>query len=191
MDGTLVSSELDFGLIRAEAGVPDGIPILEFMDRATEEERGRVNAILLGHERRAAGECCLLPGAGHVVESLRERGLKVALLTRNSRESVKLVLTRLGLSFHCCVAREDARPKPSADPVLKIGAALHLQTAELLVVGDYIFDIQSGQRAGARTALLDTGRDYDLDPPPDIVVHDLMEILDHLPDCRTAITLRG
>lgn len=181
MDGTLVISLLDFNRIRAEAGVPEGMPVLEFLQVASPEHKLRAQAVLREHELRAARQCQLRPGAVELLLELRARGLKLALLTRNSRDSVELVLKRFCLEFDCTVAREDARPKPHPEPILKIAEALALDPSELLVVGDYIFDVQCGQRAGALTALLRTGAQYMLTPPADIVVDDLLELLDHVP----------
>jgi len=181
MDGTLVLSDLDFDAIRTEAGVPDGTPVLEYVASSGEEVRARVLAVLEAHEEAAARQCDLLPGADDVLTELRARGFRLALLTRNSCSSVRVVLERHGLQFDACVAREDAAPKPSPEPVLKIAGMLEVAPSELLVVGDYVFDVQSGQAAGARTALLDTGKGLDIDPPPDIVLQELTELPGRLP----------
>ena len=183
MDGTLVISGLDFERIRAEANIPDGLPILEFIESASDAAREKALRVLLAHEGRAARSCSLRPGALHVLGSLRELGMKLALLTRNSRDSVRVVLERFGLEFDFWIAREDAAPKPSPEPVLKTAAGLGLSPAELLVVGDYIFDIEAGRAAGAATALLrQDGRPVP-DPPPDLVLEDLAE----LPGCLAPV----
>ncbi len=181
MDGTLTISPLDFSLIRAEAGVPPGRPILEFIDAASEAERARVQAVLDQHEARAAQECTLRDGAREVTEELRRRGIKMALLTRNSAASVRTVVERFGLRLDCCVSREDAEPKPSPAAVLRIADALGVRPEQLLVVGDYVFDVQAGMSAGARTAFLRS--EGGIDPPPeaDVVLDDLRGLLDLLP----------
>jgi len=177
LDGTLVTSELDFDRLRAEAGVPPGVPVLEYLETAGPQERRRVRAVLLAHERRAAERCDLLPGVRQVLEHLRRLGLKLALLTRNSRASVCRVLERFGIEFDCAVAREDARPKPSPEPVLKIAASLGLHPRELLVVGDYVFDVQAGRAAGARTALVHADGQLAETAGADLVLRDLSELL--------------
>ena len=182
MDGTLVRSPLDFGRIRREARVPDGVPILEFISGACAAERERARRVLALHERRAALECELQPSSKEVLSHLRRVGVKVALLTRNSRDSVRQVLARFGLLFDCWVAREDAPPKPSGEPVRRIARALGLHPSELLVVGDYVFDVQAGQAAGARTALLRTEKPIDPDVRPDIVLDDLADLLEYFPE---------
>jgi len=182
MDGTLVCSDLNFDRIRAEGGVPDGTPILEFLKSSSGSAREKAQRVLLDHEDRAARGCTLLPGARKLLEALRSRGYALALLTRNSRASVDIVLKRHRLQLDACVAREDAEPKPSPEPVLKIAEMLALNPSELLVVGDYVFDVQCGQAAGARTALLQTEKQLDVVPPPDVTVDRLTDLLDHLPE---------
>ncbi len=188
MDGTLTESNLDFDLIRRECAVPEGEPILEHMESATPAERSRMAAVLEAHEARAADQCALRQGAREVVEELRRRGLRTALLTRNSARSVRTVLRRFGLRFECCVSRDDGRPKPAAEPVLRIARELALAPAELLVVGDYVFDVQAGRAAGAATALLNVGRRALPPPEPDIMLHDLSELLDLFPDGEEGAT---
>ena len=187
LDGTLVTSELDFDRIRAEAGVPAGVPVLEFIDSTRGPERERALEVLLEHESRAARQCDLLPGARLVLERLRRRGLRLALLTRNSRASVEQVVARFGFEFDCRVAREDAKPKPSPEPVLRIAAALDLRPNQLLVVGDYIFDVEAGRAAGARTALLRTNKKLPASPQADLILEDLTGLLDYLPaHCKSS-----
>jgi len=182
MDGTLTDSPLDFELIRAECGLPRGQPILEFLQQATESERQRVHAVLDSHERRAAQACTLRDGAMEVTEELRRRGIKTALLTRNSAESVHTVLGRFGLRLDFWLSREGAEPKPSPQPVRKIARALGLPPAQLLVVGDYLFDVQAGRAAGARTALLKSREGVAPPSEADIVIGDLRELLGLLPE---------
>jgi len=181
MDGTLTDSPLDFSLIRAECGVPQGQPVLEFLQRAPEAERQRAEAVLDRHERRAAEDCTLREGAREVTEELLRRGLKTALLTRNSAESVQTVLRRFGLRFSLWLSREHAEPKPSPQPVLKIAEALGLAPAELLVVGDYIFDVEAGRAAGARTAFVKSRAGAEPPAEVDMVIVELRELLDALP----------
>jgi HAD superfamily hydrolase (TIGR01509 family) len=181
MDGTLTESPLDFDRIRAECGIPPGEPVLEYIDRAPESHRGRLERILRTHERRAALACTVRDGATDVLEELRRRGYRTALLTRNSRQSVEVVLDRFGWTFDCWVSREQGQPKPSPDALRKIACTLGLATADLLMVGDYLFDVAAGRAAGARTAFLRTGKNIPPPPDADFVLSEIEELLDVLP----------
>ncbi len=184
MDGTLTESNLDFALIRRECGIPSGTPILEHLEEAGAAERERMMGILDAHESRAARQCVLRDGAHQTVQEIGRRGLRTALLTRNSRESMRTVIERFGLRFDCCLSREDGVPKPSPEPVLRIARTLGLAPEELLVVGDYVFDVQSGRAAGARTAFIRTGAHADVPSEADYVIDDLRELLALLDGAR-------
>lgn len=187
MDNTLTLSLLDFDVIRAESGVPGGEPLLEFMDAAPTSHRECVRDVLARHEERAARECLLREGARHVVDELRRRGYRVALVTRNSAESVRTIVGRFGLELDAWLSRDDDRPKPAPDPVLNMACVLGLEPTELLVVGDHAFDMKSGRAAGALTAFLQT----DKAPVPDeadFVIRGLPELLQLLPNSSTEAT---
>ena len=176
LDGTLVTSELDFDAIRREAGI-ERMPILEYMASATPERRDEVNAILERHEDAAARRCRLAEGAAALFEAIVGLGLRSAIITRNSRRSVSIVTERHHLPVDAVIAREDAAPKPSPEPVLKACEALGVPPAEALMVGDFIFDIESGRAAGTRTALVRLpGRD-DSGVASDVAVDSLLELL--------------
>lgn len=181
MDGTLIDSPLDFNAIRAECGAPAGHPVLEYIEQCPEPERSRMLDVLHRHERHAAETCTLRDGADGVLAELAARGLLLALLTRNSGESIRTVLRRFGLRFDCIVSRHDAEPKPSPQPVLKIAGDLGVSPHEMLVVGDYVFDVQSGHSAGAYTAFLTTRQDLKPPAESDAVIGDLRELLDLIP----------
>jgi HAD superfamily hydrolase (TIGR01549 family) len=173
LDNTIVDSDLDFAAIRAEIGI-DG-PLLEYRAQADEAEKRRVDEILDRHERRAAGTCTLCEGAEEMLSFLRAHGVRTALLTRNSRQSVNTVLARHNLQFDFIVSREDSAPKPSPEPVFLICKRFGVQPGEALVVGDYLYDIQTGQAAGARTILVRGPHRHSFEAQPDHEVASLHE----------------
>ncbi len=155
MDGTITEGNLDFGQIREEIGMGrDAGPILEAMERMTENQRRAAEEILHRREAEAARTSTLNPGARELLAWLAGAGIRSAILTRNSRVSVDTVLARHGLRFDLICTREDGAVKPSAQPVLAICRALAVDPAETWMVGDYLFDLQSGNAAGTKTALL-------------------------------------
>jgi HAD superfamily hydrolase (TIGR01549 family) len=174
LDNTVVDSALDFAAIRAEIGTDQ--PILEYRAAAGEAEQRRVDEILDRHESRAAATCRLCDGAREMMDFLRARGIKTALLTRNSRQSVNTVLERHALQFDCIVSREDSAPKPAPEPIFLICERLGVSCRdETLVVGDYLYDIQAGQAAGARTLLLHGPHRHSFVAQPDYEARSLHE----------------
>lgn len=153
LDGTLVRSNLDFDAIRAEIGLPPG-PILESLVQLDPPARRRAEVILARHEHEAALHAEWQEGAAEVVSALRAAGRPVAILTRNSRATVELILQSHALPFDAVRTREDGAIKPAAEPVLSLCRCLHADPARSWVVGDYLFDILSGRAAGTRTVLM-------------------------------------
>jgi hydrogenase expression/formation protein HypE len=168
-DGTLTRpGALDFARIREALGCPQGKPILEYIGslesaRARQAARRRLDAF----ELQGAVNSVPNHGAQELLAWLKGGGVAVGLLTRNSRASVLRALQnfdQIGIGdFDVLVTRDDPpAPKPSGDGVLWAGRRLRIAPPELLVVGDFIFDVQAGQAAGALTALLDPQGDVRL-----------------------------
>ncbi|MBI3989878.1 MAG: HAD family hydrolase [candidate division NC10 bacterium] len=153
-DGVVVKLKLDFPAIKWEMfGSEEGF-ILERLETLQREERQKAEAILERHEARAAHEAEPLEGVLACLAWMEERGLKMAIVTRNSRRSIETVKQKLGLFFPMVVTREDAPPKPSPEPVLFACRRMDLKPEEVLLVGDGEFDMLAGKRAGVRTVLL-------------------------------------
>jgi phosphoglycolate phosphatase-like HAD superfamily hydrolase len=78
------------------------------------------------------------------------------------------------------MTRDDSLPKPHPDGVHKACERMGLAASELMVVGDFRFDVLAGKAAGACTVLLTNGRPSVMapeDPEPDYTVTCLEEIL--------------
>ena len=181
LDGTLLHSDLDFDLIRRQIGIAEG-PVLEALETMSAADRLRAIEILEQHESQAAREARLNVHAHEVFAALAERGIKTALLTRNSRASVKTAMDRHNLKFDFVCSREDSlgKIKPSPEPVLAICAALDVRPADTLMVGDYLFDLQSANTAGALSVLLRNDRNAEFIPFAWRVIDQLNELLDLL-----------
>ncbi|HEX5270715.1 MAG TPA: HAD family hydrolase [Gemmataceae bacterium] len=159
LDGTLVVQELDFEAMRREIGLPTGTPLLEALERMGGPARAAAEDVLRRHELAAAETARLTPGVAAFLDHLAARGIRRAVLSRNMRVAVEKVLRRCGVSVDLVLAREDAPYKPSPEGLWRICAAWGLAPAEVLMVGDYLYDLQAGRGAGTRTALVTHGRD--------------------------------
>jgi HAD superfamily hydrolase (TIGR01509 family) len=168
LDGTLVVQELDFEAMRREIGLPPGTPLLEALERMDGPARAAALAVLRRHELAAAETARLTPGVAAFLDLLAARGVRRAVLSRNMREAVEKVLSRCGVAFDLVLAREDAPYKPSPEGLWQICAAWGLSPAEVLMVGDYLYDIQAGRAAGTRTALVTHGRELPFAPLADV-----------------------
>ena len=154
LDGTLIDSQLDFDAMRRDMRLPAGQPILEALAEIPPgERRERCHGILRDHELRGADCATLMPGVRDLLEKLTRLQVRLGVLTRNSRESTDRALARLELTFSHVLTREDAPPKPDPTGLLAICADWQCTPAATIFVGDYLFDLQAGRRAGMLTAL--------------------------------------
>ena len=183
LDNTLVDSKLDFGLITREIGTE--MPILEYRASVGPEEQARVDGILGRHEKVAAAECELLPGARELLDYLEGSPVWSALLTRNSRRTIDTLTRRLGLRFDVTLSREEAAPKPSPEPVMLICDRLGVEPARCLMVGDFLYDMQTAERAGAMTMLVESPHREKFEYEADFEVsnlHEALEIIGRMAD---------
>ncbi len=157
MDGTLTQPAIDFGRLRAEIGIESGT-ILEALETMTEDEHARAHEIIEVHERVAARDSELQDGVHEVLEFLRAGSIRIAIATRNSRPSVQTVLDKHQLHVDHIHTREDGPVKPSPQPVLDICEYFQIAPESSWMVGDYVYDIQSGNAAGATTVLFAADR---------------------------------
>lgn len=179
-DGTITRPNLDFDAIRAEIGIASG-PILEHVARMTPDEAHRAQEILERHEWEAAHAAELQEEAAETIESLRARGLKIAVLTRNARPILDHVLAAHDMKFDAIRTREDGAIKPLPDGVLALCKQLDADPKESWMIGDYLFDIQAGHAAGATTVLMLGDRE-----PPDYA-DQADHIIRRLPDLISLI----
>jgi HAD superfamily hydrolase (TIGR01509 family) len=153
LDGTLTVPILDFDAIRAEIGIEHG-PILEAMAEMTGARRKAAQCVVDRHEEAAAEAACLRDGVHETIDALRESGFSIGVLTRNARKWCELVLDRCGVIVDAVRCREDGVVKPSPDGVLALCELFDANPADCWMVGDYLFDVQAGHRAGAKTVLI-------------------------------------
>lgn len=178
MDGTLTVGGLDFDLIRAEIGIECG-PILEEMEKMDAAGRVAAEAVLCKYERAAAENAAFRDGAAETIVELRRRGFPVGILTRNARRWAEITIDRLGIKVDALRCREEGAVKPDPAGVIDLCERFDASPADSWMVGDYLFDIVSGNRAGLSTVLIvDDGAAPDYADQADHVIHRLSDVLD-------------
>ncbi|MGZ0897765.1 HAD family hydrolase [Pseudomonas putida] len=184
MDGTLTVAVHDFAAIRVALDIPAEHDILTHLAALPAEEAAAKHAWLLEHERDLATASTAATGAVELVRELVGRGCRLGILTRNARELAHVTLEAIGLAdcfpVEHILGRDEAAPKPSPDGLLKIASAWGVTPSELVMVGDYRFDLDCGRAAGARTVLVNLPDN----PWPELVDW-------HAADCRALKVMLG
>lgn len=187
-DGTLTRpGALDFPAIKQELGCPADQPILEYLETLPSIQRSELMKTLEDREDQAAEVSRPNKGAEKCLSVLKERGIILGILTRNGLNSVKKALQKFENvtinDFAVVITRDESLPKPHPDGVYEAAKQMGLSTKEILMVGDFRFDIIAGNAAGTRTVLLANRKKSVMvsgDPEPDYTVYNLEEILDCL-----------
>ena len=184
MDGTLTVAVHDFAAIRVALDIPAEHDILTHLAALPAAEAAAKHAWLLEHERDLAIASTAANGAVELVRELAERGCRLGILTRNARELAHVTLEAIGLAdcfqVEHILGRDEAEPKPSPDGLLKIANSWGVAPGELVMVGDYRFDLDCGRAAGARTVLVNLPDN----PWPELVDW-------HAADCRALRVMLG
>lgn len=105
-------------------------------------------------ENNVPGAVTAFPGVKPTLETLKSRGLLLSVATSRTHQSLDMLTKDLGIHhlFSYMLGCDDVQlAKPHPEPVLRTLKALNVTAAETLVVGDAVYDIQMGQRAGCRT----------------------------------------
>ena len=163
-DGTLTRPGcIDFAAMRRAINCPDDENIISFIESIPDEdERNRAWAAIDAIEDEAAAISSPNHGAESVLKELLERRLPLSILTRNTARAVDISFQRFDNvspdDFHLIITRDDPFPaKPEPHAVQHVLQTLQLESENLLVVGDYLYDIEAAQNAGCPAVFISNG----------------------------------
>ncbi len=184
-DGTLtLPGALDFTEIKNSLGCPLHEPVLEFIDRMTDPRRqAEARDALDQLEQAAASRSAPNDGAEETIHAIRGMGIKIGIITRNSFASISAALKNFdGIGaddFDLIISRDDSiKPKPSPDGILMAARWLDVPPDEILMVGDFIFDVEAGRAAGSITVFLSDPGKQTAAADADFVISELSELSD-------------
>jgi len=131
----------DSARIFQDAGVRMGIT--EIVDHLTDDVMGQL----------ATKGVPFRPGARELLTSLREAGIRTALVTMSLRRMAESVVDLIDFeAFDVIIAGDDAtRPKPFPDPYLQACEALGIAPADAVAIEDSPNGLRSAVASGAAT----------------------------------------
>lgn len=171
MDGTLTLAVHDFEAIKRALDIPLEDDILGHLAGLPEAVAAAKHAWLLEHERELALAAEPALGAIELVRELHGRGCQLGILTRNAHELALLTLRAIGLddcfAVPDVIGRDEAPPKPDPGGLLHFARTWQVAPRELVMVGDYRFDLECARAAGARSVLVNLAEN----PWPELADH--------------------
>ena len=184
LDGTLTNSVHDFDYIRSELGLDGQVPILEALNAMSAEEAAPLWHRLNELEFQFAGKARIMDGSREVLEKLAARGSRLGILTRNVMPVVIETLQACDIAHLFPVAhvvdRDTCRPKPAPDGIQHLLELWQADPQDTVMVGDYLYDLQSGRSAGVLTIHLDSRCDLTWPDYTDVYIQNYSELADLL-----------
>ena len=154
LDGTLVSSELDFSLIKAQIGCPCEQDLLDYIAQLPSPYmREEAMNIVHQHELQDAQFATILPGVTEAVNALKVKNIPMAIVTRNFDKAAAIKLQNNPLPIETVLTRSDAPAKPDPSALNAIATLWNINASNLLCVGDFLYDIQAAHNANMRACL--------------------------------------
>jgi len=93
----------------------------------------------------------LFDGVIDVFKKVKKNGTRLCLASSNERNVIEKIINdfNLGQFVDAFVSLDDiTKGKPDPEMIIKSAQKLHLNPRDCVMVGDTIYDIQAGQRAG-------------------------------------------
>jgi len=110
-------------------------------------------------EMKAAGAGKLIPGTETTLKKLRDKGIKIGIITRNCEDAVRKVFPDINHFCDIFVSRNSVKKvKPHPDHLTYVMESFKISGEESVMVGDHIIDVQAGKRVGMKTIGVLTGR---------------------------------
>ncbi|MCP4176494.1 MAG: HAD family hydrolase [bacterium] len=153
MDGTITVPVIDFAKLREELNVDSKWDLLKDLNLLTDSEKKKHLSVIHKYEKEAIDNIKLQEGVVKSISMLKSRGIKLAVLTRNSMENTEHVLDIMGIDFDTVITREFPHVKPEPEPIYYLSKEWNLKKEHLMIIGDNKDDILCGKNAGIKTCL--------------------------------------
>lgn len=177
MDGTLTIPVHDFNAIRRQIGITENTPILEAIADMSPDQAEWTRRRLHDIEMEIAALARPQPDVTEVLQALTGQGRQLGILTRNDEDIALETLRASGLSGFFAeeyvIGRETCAPKPNPDGVHHLLGIWQASPQQTVMVGDFLYDIEAGRRAGVRTIHFDSSGAF---PWPEFTDHGITEL---------------
>lgn len=178
MDGTLTVPNLDFTEIRKAIGIEDSpLLTLDHLKTLSGKERDYAFGILHKYEEEAANNAAAQDGALELLAYLKTEKIITAVQTRNSQHCVDITFRKLGITIDHIFTRDNSPPKPDPSAILELIQLYNLDKSQVIMVGDFWADIETGQNAGIRTVFLENGSAMESKFEADETIQNLLELV--------------
>lgn len=175
MDGTVFESFLDWTRIKKELNLKNrNILRAIYRDRHVDYQK---LALLEKYEKENTLKTRPIRGITEFLSFLRQKQVKVALVTNNSKSNTEYLLNKFKLEFHESVTREFGLWKPDPDAFLYLMNRFSSTAAETISIGDSPYDIEASKRADIPNIFIKNNPYKPIEPSTGTVLfHDYFEL---------------
>lgn len=157
MDGTLFHLGVDWKALKTELvdlGA-NGTTLNEMVDSLIAKKQQRALQMIKLRELAGVQSGRPVEDAGVVLNELMRNGVKIAIVSRNFRDTIKSALDKIGVSTIEIIGREDTvRAKPDQEGLLLALKKLEVGREDACMVGDTYHDIEMAKSVGVESIVL-------------------------------------
>lgn len=154
-DGVIAETRLDFSGIREKYFEGRRVPLLEAAERLPEARRREFHRDVEALEVEGADKATMVPGADELIAWLEASGLPWGIVSRNCRAAIDLAALRCGVALPpVTLSRDEGPVKPDPEALWLAAEMIAALPERCVFVGDFVYDLIGGRRAGMRTVLV-------------------------------------
>ncbi len=202
LDGTLTQYNLDYHLARVKvaeeinnlhlgridpnSGLTINAMLNPFEGKMTEKDFAmlllRIYGVMEKYELEFAKSVEILPNVQTTLQTLKDNGLKTAIVTNNGRLAAKETITRFRINslIDVLVTREDAfKGKPDGATVKEALTRLEVESGDAVFIGDSIVDIIAARNSNVVSVAIPSGPTSSsdlLEYAPDYMINSISEL---------------
>ncbi|WP_110458077.1 HAD family hydrolase [Shewanella algidipiscicola] len=181
LDGTLVSSNLNFSALRQAIQCPVEQDILHFIAKLPAVQAAQAQRIIEQAEQLDAQQARLLNGTEALLDFLLMQQIPMAIVTRNSKAAALQKVEQNNLPIDLILSREDGPAKPDPTSLIQVATLWGLAADKIAFVGDHHYDVDAANRAGMQSVLLTFDEHKAYQHQARFVYRDLQQLLQAMP----------
>jgi phosphoglycolate phosphatase len=154
-DGTLFDLQIDWDNLRKELDIAEGVKIGETIQQYMDQNDPKLS-IVDRIEMEAVGDSRISDENAGVIEQLSNKGLRLAIFTRNSELAVEKSLEGTDISKRITIVGREAvrRLKPDPEGINILLAKFDLKPSSAILVGDTYQDVEVARNAGLKSVIV-------------------------------------
>ncbi len=145
MDGTLFTSNVDWSSVKKKLNVHNS-SILEKIYNETPFDKEGLK-YLEAIEEKSTSEAKRIAGSTEFIEKIRKRGIKISLVTNNSRKNTDYLLNKFNLSFDLIITRDEKMWKPAPTAFRFSMKKFKAEPENTISIGDSDLDIAASVKS--------------------------------------------